>query len=199
MYDISSCTRILANEFFQASAGHCEVLAMDKSVHMSTLFSRSDNSWWCVTTLETSPAPTVSGKKRGRGSAAYDFKLCGRRVEVKSAQLAWNKDKVRWNAYWRNIKPEEHDDLYLALYTPSGVHIYLHDGVYGVTTNGKAQAASGGIVQAFGPRCAPGSWPLKYRDRLLMTSNNVGQPGWASEAVRGGSFNKVSASRRSTT
>ena len=98
---------------------------------------------------------TVSGKKRGRGSAAYDFKLCGRRVEVKSAQLAWNKHRVRWNVFWRNIKPEEHDDLYLALYTPSGVHIYLHDRVYGVTTNGKAQAARGGIVHAYAPRSQP--------------------------------------------
>ena len=98
---------------------------------------------------------TVSGRKRGRNSAAYDFGLCGRRVEVKSAQLAWNMHSRRWVASWQNIKPDEHEDLYLALYTPSGVYIYLHDGVYGVTTRGKAQVAYGGEVFACGPCCHP--------------------------------------------
>lgn len=98
---------------------------------------------------------TVSGKKRGRNSAAYDFGLRGRRVEVKSAQLAWNMHLRCWVVAWQNIKPDEHDDLYLALYTPSGVYIYLHDGVYGVTTHGKAQAAYGGQVHAYGPRSEP--------------------------------------------
>ena len=97
----------------------------------------------------------VSGHKRGRNSAAYDFELCGRRVEVKSSQLKWNNNKRRWRADWKAIKPDEHDDLYLALYTPSGVYIYLHNGVYGVTTNGKAQAAIGGKVQAYGSRSEP--------------------------------------------
>ena len=103
---------------------------------------------------------TVSGHKRGRHQAAYDFELRGRRVEVKSAQLAWNMHKRRWVVAWQNIKPDEHDDLYLALYMPSGVYIYLHDGVYGVTTHGKAQAAEGGQVHACGPRSEPSIAPL---------------------------------------
>ena len=98
---------------------------------------------------------TVSGRKRGRNSAAYDFGLCGRRVEVKSAQLAWNMHNRYWKASWENIKPDAHDDLYLALYTPYGVYIYLHDGVYGVSTSGKAQAARGGNVQTYGPCSEP--------------------------------------------
>ena len=98
---------------------------------------------------------TVSGRKRGRNSAAYDFELSGRRVEVKSAQLTWDKHKSRWTTSWQNIKPDEHDDLYLALYTPSGVYIFLHDGVYGVSTQGKAQAACGGTVHAYGRRSEP--------------------------------------------
>ena len=90
---------------------------------------------------------TVAGRKRGRNQAPYDFDLCGRRVEVKSAQLKW--DGRRWMAQWVCIKRDAHDDLYLALYTPSGVYIYLHNGVYGVSTRGTAQAASGGSVQAY--------------------------------------------------
>ena len=98
---------------------------------------------------------TLTGKKRGRNTAPYDFLLGDRRVEVKSAQLAWDRWDKLWRALWQGIKPDEHDDLYLALYTPYGVYIYLHDGVYGVSTSGKAQAASGGRVQARGPRSEP--------------------------------------------
>jgi hypothetical protein len=32
---------------------------------------------------------TITGKKRGRNAAPYDFLLGDRRVEVKSAQLKW--------------------------------------------------------------------------------------------------------------
>jgi len=42
--------------------------------------------------------------------------------------------------------------MYLALYTPSGVFIYKHDGTTGVTSGGKAQEAEGGQVQVYGPR-----------------------------------------------
>ena len=107
----------------------------------------------CEAATDPVASSTVSGRKRGRNSAAYDFGLCGRRIEVKSAQLNWNQR--RWITEWQHIKPDEHDDLYLALYTPSGVYIYLHDGVYGVTTSGKAQEASGGKVSAYGPRSEP--------------------------------------------
>jgi hypothetical protein len=95
---------------------------------------------------------TVAGRKRGLNSAPYDFGLTGRRVEVKSAQLRWNTHNRRWEAAWQAIKPDEHDDLYLTLYTPSGVYIYLHNGVYGVSTDGKQQAANGGTVNVYGPR-----------------------------------------------
>ena len=93
------------------------------------------------------PGVTVAGRKRGHPHAPYDFDLSGRRIEVKSAQLAWNAHKSRWEAEWQHIKPDEHDDLYLVLYTPSGVYIHHHNGVYGVSTHGKQQAARGGSVK----------------------------------------------------
>ena len=93
----------------------------------------------------------ISGKKRGRNNAPYDFLLGDRRVEVKSAQLCWNKWHGRWEAIWFHIKPIEHDDLYLALYTPSGVFIFKHDGKFGISTRGKAQATTGGVVQVPSP------------------------------------------------
>ena len=109
----------------------------------------------CEAATDPVAGATVSGRKRGRSSAAYDFGLCNRHVEVKSVQLKWNMHKRRWEAVWQNIKPGEHDDLYLALYTPSGVYIHLHNGVHGVTTHGKQQAANGGKVCVCGPRSEP--------------------------------------------
>lgn len=91
----------------------------------------------------------ISGKKRGRNNAPYDFLLGDRRVEVKSTQLRW--DQRRWLAHWSAVKPSEHDDLYLVLYTPSGVFVFKHDGKFGNSTCGKAQAAMGGAVRVYGP------------------------------------------------
>ena len=71
----------------------------------------------------------VNGAKRGRNSEEYDFLIAGRRVEVKSAQLSWNAYKRHWRASWQNIKRDAYDDLLLVLYTPLGVHLFLHDHV----------------------------------------------------------------------
>ena len=105
--------------------------------------------------MATDPVVGVTvgaGHKRPRTSAPYDFGLRGRRIEVKSAQLNYDKSHRYWQAMWQNLKSDMHDDMYLALYTPSGVFIYKHDGTTGVTSGGKAQEAEGGQVQVYGPR-----------------------------------------------
>ena len=89
---------------------------------------------------------SISGHKRGRNATEYDFKMDGRRYEVKSAQLTWKKRDKRWCAMWHKVKKDSHDILLLVLYSPSGLSIYEHDGVFGVTTYGKAQESSGGCV-----------------------------------------------------
>ena len=97
----------------------------------------------------------VNGAKRGRSSATYDFMIAGQRVEVKSSQLSWNSRMKRWSAQWQDIKRVEYDDLLLVLYTPVGVHLFLHDHTYGVSTRGKSQHACGGKVQVCGPKNEP--------------------------------------------
>ena len=95
---------------------------------------------------------TLTGRKRGRNQAPFDFDLKRRKCEVKSAQLKWDKDSKRFEAYFANIKRNEYDDLYLALYTPFGVYIYKHDDKYGISTNGKQQESRGGQIQVCAPR-----------------------------------------------
>ena len=80
------------------------------------------------------PGTCVNGRKRGRNREAYDFMIAGRRVEVKSAQLTWDSSTRRWKAEWDCIKRDAYDDLLLVLYTPFGVHIFVHDHAYGVST-----------------------------------------------------------------
>jgi hypothetical protein len=93
----------------------------------------------------------INGAKRGRNSATYDFLIGGQRVEAKSAQLSWKSHTKSWDAHWQHIKRDEYDILILLLYTPTGLHMFLHDHTYGVSTSGKSQHACGGVVQVHAP------------------------------------------------
>jgi len=105
-------------------------------------------------TYDPDPGKTITGKKRGRNQAPFDFYLGDhrQRVEVKSAQLTWNKSMKCWEATFRHVKREQYDLLYLALYTPSGIYVFKHDDKYGIYTLGKQQESCGGKVYVFGPQ-----------------------------------------------
>ena len=106
------------------------------------------------TTYDPDPGTTITGKKRGRNSAPFDFYLGdGRqRVEVKSSQLSWDKYLKRWEAKFQHVKREEYDLLYLAIYTPLGIYIFKHDDKFGKSTNGKQQESRGGYIKVYCPR-----------------------------------------------
>jgi len=103
-------------------------------------------------TYDADAGTTISGKKRGRNSAPFDFYLRNRRIEVKSAQLGWYNSTKCYHAQFNHIKRNEYDDLYLALYTPSGIYIFKHDHIFGISTCGKQQESKGGLIQVYGPR-----------------------------------------------
>ena len=103
-------------------------------------------------TFDADAGKTISGNKRARHSAPFDFYAADRKCEVKSAQLGWNKYMNRFEAKFQHIKRNEYDDLYLALYTPSGIYIYKHDDTYGISKHGKEQESSGGTVNVCAPR-----------------------------------------------
>ena len=105
-------------------------------------------------TYDPDPGETIAGKKRGRNSAPFDFYLGdGRqRVEVKSAQLRWNKCDKRWFASFQGVKQAEYDLLYLALYTPSGIYVFKHNDKIGKSTTGKQQESRGGHINVYGPK-----------------------------------------------
>ena len=105
--------------------------------------------------IDLPPGTRVDGRKRGRNQATCDFGIVERRQEVKSAQLAWNKFLQRWEAQWVGLKRDLYDDLLLVLYTPSGLYLFNHDHVFGVSTSGKKTESSGKVVNACGPRKQP--------------------------------------------
>ena len=105
-------------------------------------------------TYDPDVGKTITGTKRGRNQAPFDFYLGDdrQRVEVKSSQLTWDKSNKRWQASFHNVKRAEYDLLYLALYTPSGIYVFEHNHEYGKSTTGKQQESRGGCIKVYGPK-----------------------------------------------
>ena len=100
-----------------------------------------------------------NGSRRRLSMAAYDFLMGGRRVEIKSARMAWTSTDRRWYVqffsvklpYGKRVEPA-FDDLYLVILSPRGLHLIQHDLVTGVSTCGKATEVDGHIIQVRGSR-----------------------------------------------
>ena len=99
-----------------------------------------------------------NGMTRGRNMALYDFLMDGRRVEVKSARMAWSSH-YGWYVRFAGIKlahaqrPEcAFDDLYLVILSPDGLHLVKHDLVTGVGTQGESTQVSGHAIRVYGSR-----------------------------------------------
>lgn len=97
----------------------------------------------------------INGTTRGQNCAPYDFQQGEDRIEVKSSRLCWSLFHRRWAARWCWIKHNLHDHLYLALYTPTGIDVYLHNGTFGLSTNSGLTSEKGDVVQANGPKRNP--------------------------------------------
>lgn len=98
----------------------------------------------------------INGMKRSTHNAEYDVLFGGRRVELKSAQLCFNRS--RWEVTWRGIKLQfpgcrnksAFDDVYITLLTPGGLHLFKHDLSTGVSRDGQRTEQMGHIIRLFG-------------------------------------------------
>ena len=93
----------------------------------------------------------VNGASRGKHSTEYDFVSDGRRVEVKSCMLIWEKSIRGFTLRFMKVKPECFDTLILVWLTPRGVHVFEHDARNGYSTNGKSTDSTGGQIQMYAP------------------------------------------------
>ena len=73
------------------------------------------------------------------------------------------------------------DELQLAVYTPEGVHLFRHDLRAGVSTNGKATAATGRQITFYGPSRQEASWRVvlaSILDKLAARTTPLASAGF---------------------
>ena len=100
-----------------------------------------------------------NGRRRGSNTAAYDFLMGGRRVEIKNSRMAWASTERRWCVEFSSIKlpfkertTSAFDDLYLVILSPESLHLIKHDLVAWVSRCGQRTAVSGHVIQVHGSR-----------------------------------------------
>ncbi|CAE8599870.1 unnamed protein product [Polarella glacialis] len=96
--------------------------------------------------------------QHSRGNLQYNWQRDGTRVQLKSAQMKWNKTHRLWLVQFQNVKLKEDDaatsnfdELLLALYTPRGILVYQHDLKHGRSAEGLHTAVSGSGIYVYGP------------------------------------------------
>ena len=116
------------------------VWEIDKLLHSRSFFEHSSNEQTC------------SGAKRSQHTASVDWIRDGKRVEVKSAQLSFNKSYQTWICVFSAIKHECFDELLLIIYSPRGLDVFKHDSFFGLTTNGVATETKGKSIHVRAPK-----------------------------------------------
>lgn len=112
-------------------------------------------------------------QRRGDSNAACDWRRGDIRVECKSSQLQWDKNRRRWLFRFQHVKissPSSFDELLLAFYTPRGVYIYRHDLRFGLSSAGICTNVTGHHVLVYGP-CHEADWVVAL-DTIL---NKIGK------------------------
>ena len=72
----------------------------------------------------------IRNKRRGSGVLAYDYTRGNVRVKIKSSRMHFDKHHQRWIFFFQHIELSAFDELRLIFYAPSGLYVYIHDGVY---------------------------------------------------------------------
>ena len=107
------------------------VLEIDKFLHSRSFFAQCSNERTC------------SGTIRNQQSASVDWIRDGKRVEAKSAQLTFDTCCQTWRCVFFGIKHDCFDELLLAIYSPRGLDVFKHDGLFGLSTMGVATETCG--------------------------------------------------------
>ena len=121
------------------------------------------------------------GTRRSAYHAEYDFTLDGRKIECKSALMAWDKGKQFWYVCFHGVKLKWKpfrdrmlfDDLYLTLFSPDSLCILKHDLRTGVTSDGKKTGSRGHKIRVRGA-CGQECWQTarsQIFDKFLSKSH----------------------------
>jgi hypothetical protein len=115
------------------------VLEVDRSLHNDSIFSLPFNE------------RTFSGRRRGHNAASVDWIRDGTRIEVKHGKLVFNDFEKRWLCTFYSVKLDSFDELLLAIYSPRGLDVFKHDGVFGLASTGKVSDTAGIHVKVRAP------------------------------------------------
>ena len=98
-----------------------------------------------------------SGRKRSAANASTDWVRGTTRVELKSASLSFDQTNKCWICLFQAIKPGLLDELWLAIYSPVGIHFYRSESIQalGLATSGAATALAG-FQKCFRAPCGEG-------------------------------------------
>ena len=118
--------------------------------------------------------PHSSFHEHGVGNKPADWIRDDVRVEVKHAQMCLHKKGFRCT--FRGIKSAEagvrhkalFDELWLAIYSPLGLHMFKHDGLFGLTSAGKRTVHLGMNINVYGP-----NRELCYRKALVAMQQKL--------------------------
>eukprot|EP00440_Ansanella_granifera_P073756 gb/GFBE01080033.1/.p1 GENE.gb/GFBE01080033.1/~~gb/GFBE01080033.1/.p1 ORF type:complete len:423 (+),score=22.10 gb/GFBE01080033.1/:1-1269(+) len=105
----------------------------------------------------------VDGTRRGHHCASVDWIRDQTRVELKHTQLSWSEAGQRWHCHFTGVKYAQagirqearFDELWLAIYSPFGIHMFVHNGTFGVATAGMRGQATGFDINIYSKRNEP--------------------------------------------
>jgi len=110
----------------------------------------------------------VAGSSRGKNSTSCDLLVDGKRAEVKSCMMSWDKTNGCFGLQFEAVKPDAYDVLYLAWMTPRGVHIFEHKGDAGLSKAGKKTDATGYTISFTAPGGKAGYKVPAAAERYLL-------------------------------
>ena len=123
------------------------VLRIDQMLHPSSSFSLPCDEL------------TLSGGKRGRYRASVDWIRDENRIEVKHSKLTLSEGRQNWRCNFYDIKQDCFDELLLAIYSPKGLDVFKHDGVFGLAKTGRRTDITGKELRIEAPR-GEMNWPI---------------------------------------
>lgn len=101
------------------------VLEVDRMLHHESNFSLPFNE------------RTLCGRRRGHNSASVDWIRDGKRIEVKHGKLVFCDFQQHWRCTFYSVKLDSFEELLLAIYSPRGLDVFKHDGLFGLASTGK--------------------------------------------------------------
>ena len=161
--DASQFQHIISDEGYTGRAYAGDLLATvgfaQRGVLLETLARRMLQREYPSHSIQSADVQSLgtcsNGRRRSLYHAAWDWVFMDRRVELKSAQLCFDKTNSRWRVAFHSVKlscngeraEQPFDDLFLLVYAPDGFYLIKHDLKTGVSTNGVKTESTGHKVQ----------------------------------------------------